>query len=116
MQEKWRCPFCERLHAWPRGSVEIFDRECPHCGRRLTKRRRGLRCSCGATAWIRAEVDPAGSLPELPVVPEMEDLRWRLLVTSAVYRRTNRRGETVAMLVDWRRKTVDLNEPAPPVT
>ncbi len=67
------------------------------------KRRRGLGCPCGATASIRGEVDPNGSLPDLPLVPEMDDLQWRLLVTSILYRRTNKKGDLGAVRVDWTR-------------
>src|SRR6266508_516188 len=50
VREKWRCPFCERLHAWPKGFVRVFDRECPKRTSADEAQAGFGPCPCGATA------------------------------------------------------------------
>lgn len=109
MEELWRCPFCEALHAWPLDIADILDGRRPP--RDFTPSYADpsavirVRCGCGARAAVKGLVD--SPLPPQPGAPYLDDearKRSRLFswsVRPTVYRRTNAAGRLQMVAVQW---------------
>jgi hypothetical protein len=109
MEEQWRCPFCEALHAWPLDVADILDGRRPY--RNYTPASAGnldavtrVKCPCGARAAVKGLAhSPLPPRPG-PILDAEGGKHSRIFAFSrrpVVYKRTNATAQMQALAIDW---------------